>query len=214
MSRYLLQNSDIGLRLVDRFSRQHPLHISFSDAGFSYRLRRGGGKKEMIAKAVGVKPSLRVIDCTAGLGRDSFLLASLGCEVTMFERSKVMAFLLEDAINRALSNERLYYTASRISLVHGDAIALLGRQTGTPQVILIDPMFPLKKKSAHAKGEMQFLQRFIGKDEDASGLLRCAMATGSPRIVLKRPLSGNELDGFTPSFSLKGKSNRFDVFLQ
>ncbi|MCZ6503741.1 MAG: class I SAM-dependent methyltransferase [Gammaproteobacteria bacterium] len=213
MSRYLLQNSDIGLRLVDRFSRQHPLHISFSDAGFSYRLKRGGGKKEMIAKAVGVKPSLRVIDCTAGLGRDSFLLASLGCEVTMFERSKVMAFLLEDAINRAMANERLADTASRISLVHGDAIALLGRSR-TPHVILIDPMFPIKKKSAQAKGEMQFLQRFIGKDEDASGLLRCAIATGSQRIVLKRPLSAIELDGFTPSFSLKGKSNRFDVFLQ
>ena len=214
MSRYLLQNSDIGLRLVDRFSRQHPLLISFSDAGFSYRLRRGAGKKEMIAKAVGVKPSLRVIDCTAGLGRDSFLLASLGCEVTMFERSKVMTFLLEDAINRALSNERLADTVSRISLVHGDAIALLGRRSRTHHVILIDPMFPLKKKSAQAKGEMQFLQRFIGKDEDASGLLRCAIATGSQRIVLKRPLSAIELDGFTPSFSLKGKSNRFDVFLQ
>ncbi len=214
MSRYLLQNSDMGLRLVDRFSHQHPLHISFSDAGFSYRLKRGGGKKEMIAKAVGVKPSLRVIDCTAGLGRDSFLLASLGCEVTMFERSRVMAFLLEDAIKRALANERLADAAGRISLVHGDAIALLGRGSRTPHVILIDPMYPLKKKSAQVKGEMQFLQRFIGKDEDASGLLRCAMATGAERIVLKRPLSAIELNGFTPSFSLKGKSSRFDVFLQ
>jgi len=214
MSRYLLQNSDMGLRLVDRFSRQHPLHISFSDAGFSYRLKRGGGKKEMIVKAVGVKPSLRVVDCTAGLGRDSFLLASLGCEVTMFERSKVMAFLLEDAINRALANERLADAASRISLVHGDAIQLLEHQSRTPHVILIDPMFPLKKKSAQVKGEMQFLQRFIGKDEDASALLKCAMATGSRRIVLKRPLSATELDGFTPSFSLRGKSSRFDVFLQ
>ncbi len=214
MSRYLLQNSDMGLRLVDRFSHQHPLHISFSDAGFSYRLKRSGPKKEMIAKAVAVKPSLKVIDCTAGLGRDAFLLASLGCEVTMFERSKVMAFLLEDALNRALSDERLAEAASRITLVQGDAITLLGRQSTRSDVILIDPMFPIRKKSAQVKGTMQFLQRFIGKDEDVSTLMKCAMATGSQRIVLKRPFSAVELDGFTPTFSLKGKSSRFDIFLQ
>lgn len=214
MSRYLLQNSELGLRLIDRFSHQRPLHISFSDAGFSYRLRRSGGKREMIARAIGVSPSLKVIDCTAGLGRDSFLLASLGCEVTMIERSKVMAFLLEDAIKRAMADERLADTASRITLVHGDAIVLLGRQSTTSHVILIDPMFPLKKKSAQVKGGMQFLQRFIGKDEDAAALLRCAMKSGSQRIVLKRPLAALELDGFTPSFSLRGKSSRFDIFLQ
>jgi 16S rRNA (guanine1516-N2)-methyltransferase len=214
MSRYLLQNSDTGLRLVDRFSLQHPLHISFSDSGFSYRLKRGGGMKEMIARAVGVKPSLRIIDCTAGLGRDSFLLASLGCEVTMFERSRVMALLLEDAIDRARAIDRLADTASRIRLVHGDALQLLGDLPDTPDVVLIDPMFPLKKKRAQVKGEMQFLQRFIGKDEDASGLLKCAMETGSQRIVLKRPYSAEETGDFKPSFSLKGKSSRFDVFLQ
>ena len=214
MSRYLLENSDNGLRLVDRFSHQHPLHINFLDAGLSYRLKRGGAGKEMIAKAVGVQPALRVVDCTAGLGKDSFLLASLGCEVTMFERSKVMALLLEDAIKRARSNERLSEVAGRMHLVHGDALGLLGEDSKPQDVILIDPMFPIKKKSARAKGEMQFLQRFIGKDEDATGLLRCAMNIGNRRIVLKRPLSAIEIDGLTPSFSLRGKSTRFDVFLQ
>ncbi|MBQ74867.1 MAG: hypothetical protein CMQ20_07555 [Gammaproteobacteria bacterium] len=214
MSRFILQNSDKGLRLLDRFSRQHPLHINFSDAGFSYRLKRGGGRKEMIAKAVGVKPLLQVIDCTAGLGRDSFLLASLGCEVVMFERSRVMALLLEDALRRALASEQLAETAGRIRLVYGDATQLLRRQPSTPQAILIDPMFPAKKRSAQVKGEMQFLQRFVGKDEDALALVRCAMATGSKRIVLKRPNAAPEIEDFKPSFSLKGKSSRFDVFLQ
>jgi len=212
MSRFILQHSDAGLRLVDRFSRQHPLHINFMDAGFSFRLKRGGGRKEMIAKAVGVKPRLQVIDCTAGLGRDSFLLASLGCDVVMFERSKVLALLLEDAISRALANEQLAEIAGRIRLVHGDAIQLLGCQTNTPQVIFIDPMFPTRKKSAQVKGEMQILQRFVGKDEDASTLVRCAMATGSKRVVLKRPIAAT--DDFEPSFSLKEKSSRFDIFLQ
>lgn len=213
MSRYHLQNADSGLRLVDKFSHQHPLHINFSDAEFSYRLRRGGGKKEMIAKAVDAKPDLRVVDCTAGLGRDSFLLASLGCEVTLYERSPVMALLLGDAIERALQNEALSKIASRLHLVHGDVFDAFASGFDKPDVILVDPMFPSRKKSAKVKGEMQFLQRFIGTDEDATLLLQSALATGCERLVLKRPLLTDDT-GLKPSFSLKGKSSRFDVYLQ
>lgn len=214
MSRYLLQSAESGLRLVDRFSHQHPLHINFSDAQFSYRLRRGGGKREMLARAVGVKPGLRVVDCTAGLGRDSFLLASLGCEVTLYERSPVMALLLQDAINRALMSETLSEVASRLHLVHGDVLARFAQRCDLPDVILVDPMFPARKKSAKVKGEMQFLQRFIGKDDDATKLLQSALATGCTRLVLKRPLVSTDMAGLKPSFTLKGKSSRFDVYLQ
>lgn len=214
MSRYHLQNADSGLRLVDKFSHQHPLHINFSDAEFSYRLRRGGGKKEMIAKAVDAKSDLRVVDCTAGLGRDSFLLASLGCEVTLYERSPVMALLLGDAIERALQNEALSKIASRLHLVHGDVFDAFASGFDKPDVIFVDPMFPTRKKSAKVKGEMQFLQRFIGTDEDATLLLQSALATGCERLVLKRPLLTDDITGLKPSFSLKGKSSRFDVYLQ
>ena len=43
--------------------------------------------KDLIAKAVGVKGAYRptVIDATAGLGQDAFVLASYGCEVVMLE---------------------------------------------------------------------------------------------------------------------------------
>ncbi len=214
MSRYHLQDTDSGLRLVDKFSFQHPLHINFSDAEFSYRLRRGGGKKEMIAKAVDAKMDLRVVDCTAGLGRDSFLLASLGCEVTLYERSPVMALLLGDAIDRALQTEVLSKIAGRLHLVHGDVLDAFASGFDKPDVILVDPMFPTREKSAKVKGEMQFLQRFIGTDEDATRLLQSALATGCERLVLKRPLLTNDIAGLKPSYSLKGKSSRFDVYLQ
>lgn len=214
MSRYFLENADSGLRLVDKFSHQHPLHINFSDAEFSYRLRRGGGKKEMLARAVGAVQDLTVLDCTAGLGRDSFLLASLGCKVTLYERSPVMALLLQDAIERALQSESLSEIAGRLHLVHGDALEALAGGMDVPDVILVDPMFPARKKSAKVKGEMQFLQRFIGKDEDATKLLQAALATGCERLVVKRPLVKSDIAGLNPSFTLKGKSSRFDVYLQ
>ena len=214
MSRYLLQSADSGLRLVDQFSHQRPLHIDFSDAQFSYRLRRGGGRREMLARAVSAKQGLKVVDCTAGMGRDSFLLASVGCEVTLYERSPVVALLLQDAIGRALRNRQLSETASRLHLIHGDALEGLVSGHDVPDVILVDPMFPARKKSAKVKGEMQFLQRFIGKDEDATRLLESARATGCKRLVLKRPLLTADRSGLKPSFTLKGKSSRFDVYLQ
>ena len=43
-----------------------------------------------MARAVKAGGGVRVLDCTAGLARDAFVLASLGCEVTLVERSRVV----------------------------------------------------------------------------------------------------------------------------
>ena len=39
-----------------------------------------------------------VVDATAGLGYDAFILASLGANVTLIERSKTMYKLLQEGI--------------------------------------------------------------------------------------------------------------------
>jgi 16S rRNA (guanine1516-N2)-methyltransferase len=214
VSRYLLQETGNGLRLVDRFSHQHPLQIKFAGGRFGHRLKKGSGKKELIARAVGAKPELHVVDCTAGLGRDSFILASLGCRITMLERSRVMCLLLEDALDKALEDDKTSEIAGRVQLVCGDAALLLPRLEEIPDVILIDPMFPERKKSAMVKGEMQFLQRFLGKDENADHLLQIALDTGVKRVVLKRPISAVESGQVSTSHSVKGKTSRFDIYLQ
>ncbi len=213
MTRYLLQHHTSGMRLRDRFSHQHPLVIDFLDRRFSYRLKRGGGSRELLAKAVGVKPGLNVVDCTAGLGRDSFLLASLGCKVTMVERSPVVCLLLEDAIARALANGETADIARRLSLIGGDALHILPSLEQVPDAVLVDPMFPERKKAARAKGDMQILQRFLGEDTDVEDLLECALDSGSKRVVVKRPRAGR-IEGWEPSYSLKGSSSRFDVFIR
>lgn len=209
MSRFSLVSDARGLALVDEFSHQHPLHIDFNSPSFSYRLRRGGGKKELLARAVDAKPGLRVIDCTAGLGRDSFLLAHLGCNVLMLERSRVMYLLLADALARA--SDRQIDTCSRLELLCEDATRYLGKLDVPPDVILLDPMFPSSKKAASVKGEMQFLQRFIGEQADIDMLLQTSRNTGCRRVVLKRPARAPDAGA---SFTLSGKSSRFDVFVQ
>ena len=44
-----------------------------------------------------------IIDATAGLGYDSFILASLGAKVTLIERSQKMHELLQNGINEGIS---------------------------------------------------------------------------------------------------------------
>ena len=213
MTRFCLEARE-GLCLVDRFSLQQPLRVDFVGGGYGYRLRRGGGRQEMLAKAVGAKPGLKVVDATAGHGRDAFLLAHLGCEVVLLERSPVIAALLRDGLERALAHEDTAEAAARMRLLQVEAVHHLAHSDEAPGVIVLDPMFPSRTKSALVKGEMQMLQRFLGTDEDTDALLEAALASGAGRVVVKRPLKAPVNYGKKPSYDLRGRSSRFDVFVQ
>lgn len=78
------------------------------------------------AKIKGVHPQdLLVVDATAGLGEDSFLLAAAGFNVLMFERDPIIAALLEDALSRATRDERLAAIVARMTLRKEDSVAAL-----------------------------------------------------------------------------------------
>jgi len=215
MARFRLINDEQGYALSDELSTQHPLRIDFLSGQIHYR-RTKGGKKELLIKAVNVKEGCHVWDCTAGLGTDSFLLAAKGCRVTLFERSTVLSLLLDQALVNARANEELGEIIERMTLVKQDSIQALENMDDhldKPDVILIDPMFPTRRKSAQVKGEMQTLQNFLGKDGDALSLVKAALATSCPRVVVKRPTDGGQLENLSPSYSLVAKANRFDIFL-
>ena len=78
------------------------LIVDFNGGAVGHRLKFGGGRGQALPKACGLSKGQtpRIVDATAGLGRDSFLLASLGAEVTLIERSKHMHRLLEDGLAR------------------------------------------------------------------------------------------------------------------
>lgn len=211
MPRFVLIRNESGYGLKDTLSPQHPLSIDFSSPQLQYRLLQGG-KKELLLKSVAAKPGLNVWDCTAGLGVDSMLLAKQGCTVTMFERSTILALMLKEALLSPASKE-LAEIKNRITLIAGDAIHYLRPGPDIPDVIVLDPMFPTRRKSARVKGDMQILQKFVGSDQDINSLLASALQTGCKRVVVKRPATGAGLEGFIESFSLSAKSNRFDVFL-
>ena len=195
-----------------------PLCVDFAADALLYRKDKGGGKNEAIAKAVGIKgqyyPS--VVDATAGLGTDSFMLAALGCDVTMLERTNVVCALLYDGLVRGRAMPQSADIVQRMQLLPGSAVARLAQLKATDQsvdVVYLDPMFPHKKKSAAVKKPMKMFQTLLGHDKDADDLLTPALALAKKRVVVKRPNTAPFLQDKKPSMQIKGKKHRFEVYL-
>lgn len=192
---------------------KNELSIDFTTGAVAHRLRFGGGRGQDLPKAVGLKKGAcpHVVDATAGLGRDAFLLASLGARVTLIERSEVMHGLLEAALEKARSSEVAEIT-SRMTLLLGDAKTLLPALA--PEVILVDPMHPPRGNSALVKQEMRQLREIVGTDPDALALMQVALNTARKRVVLKWPRKAAPLEGLrATSHQILGKSTRYDVFM-
>lgn len=212
----LQQASHLELRQLDE-PKVGPVLVDFASDALTFRRLHGGGKKEAIAKAVGLKgqSTLNVLDATAGLGRDAFVLASLGCHVHMVERSPVVAALLADGLRRAAEDSQLSkWLPLKMQLTQGIASELLADwQQEKPDVVYLDPMFPHRKKTALVKKEMRIFQQLLGPDEDADLLLPPALALAQKRVVVKRPADAPYLAGKKPDIEYTGKANRFDVYL-
>ncbi|QLC74141.1 class I SAM-dependent methyltransferase [Pseudomonas sp. LPB0260] len=215
-AQYALQLGEAGLQLVELGPQAPgPVRVDFVEGAMAHRRQFGGGSGQMIAKAVGVQPGVRprVLDATAGLGRDGFVLASLGCEVTLIERQPLIAALLEDGLGRAVGDAEVGPIVARMRLLAGNAIELMGAwEDEPPQVIYLDPMFPHRDKSALVKKEMRLFRPFVGDDLDAPALLAAALELASHRVVVKRPRKAPLIDGAKPGYALEGKSSRYDIY--
>ena len=213
---FALQLGAEGLQFVE-LGPQAPgaVRVDFVEGAVAHRRLFGGGTGQMIAKAVGVQPGVRpqVLDATAGLGRDAFVLASLGCSMTLIERQPLIAALLEDGLMRARQSAEVAPIAAQMRLLQGNAIELLSAWTDeAPQVIYLDPMFPHRDKSALVKKEMRLFRPLVGDDLDAPALLAAALALASHRVVVKRPRKAPCIEGAKPSYVLEGKSSRYDIY--
>ncbi|NMH59866.1 class I SAM-dependent methyltransferase [Alteromonas ponticola] len=194
--------------------KQLGISVDFLSAQSQYRKQHGGAFKEPLAKAFAVKSTqtLNIVDATPGLGRDAFVLASVGCHVTMVERSNVVAALLADGIARLTTKQP--EIAERLKLVYGDSKSvMLNWSSDKVDGIYLDPMFPHRKKSALVKKEMRVFQQLLGHDPDADALLAPALALAKSRVVVKRPNSAPILNDCKPTMAITSKKHRFDVYL-
>lgn len=194
-----------------------PVYVDFAAGALGFRARHGGRGKEPLARAVGIRGTgvPTVLDATAGLGRDAFILATLGCEVRLVERSPIIAALLRDGLRRAADHPATREIVPHLHLRPGDAIAALAQpaEAGPPDVVYLDPMYPHRGKSALVKKEMRMLRALVGEDPDAPQLLAVALRAARRRVVVKRSRLASALPGPEPSHSLTGSTTRFDIYL-
>ncbi len=192
------------------------VRVDFVTGAAAHRRKFGGGKGQAIAKAVGLNKGAtpHVLDGTAGLGRDAFVLAALGCTVTLYERHPVVAALLYDGLQRAYMDPDIgTWMQARMQLAFGSSHSLLPQTKEIPDVVYLDPMYPHREKSAQVKKEMRVFQTLVGEDNDADALLADALNLASKRVVVKRPDYAEFLANKTPSTQIKTKKNRFDVYV-
>lgn len=203
------------LELRSPSGRHGPVCADFTAPGAQRRLARAGPRAEPLARAVGLRrgEALRVVDATAGLGRDAGLLAWLGADVLAIERHPVVAALLQDALARAAGDARLGPAlAARLHVLCADARAVLSDASRPPpDVVLLDPMYPTAGRRAAPRRELALLRQLVGADEDAAELLDLALSVARRRVVVKRPAHAPPLGGREPHHRLPGASTRFDV---
>jgi 16S rRNA (guanine1516-N2)-methyltransferase len=218
-SQLALNFSDMQVELIEVQPNIHLL-VDFIEGSLGHRKKYGGGRGQTIAKAIGMKqgqaaPS--VLDATAGLAKDSYVLACLGCKVTMLERSPIVAELVKDGIARAsLYGEFETIINQGFKLYVSDALPYINAiaDDNRPDVIYLDPMYPDKKKSASVKKNMQLLQKLLGHDLDTDAVLNAALGKAAKRVVVKRPKGAPSLSGdYQPTLAYESKATRYDTYI-
>ena len=230
-SGYILHVDQNGLSLSSSVNpTASPTRVDFSDEALQYRLQTSK-RSEGLLKAIGLDKyslPLKVMDATAGLGTDAYIMAAMGCTVTMFEKSAVIAALLEDGLARAQAAIdpaiRMHVGGMSLNFVDaGDYLASIldscavspdnSDQFEKPDVIYLDPMFPPRQKTAKVKKDMALLQKILPINEDIDLLLEKALVCAEKRVVLKRPGKLSKQASPKPDFQVPGKSCHFQVFL-
>ncbi|HCD33969.1 MAG TPA: hypothetical protein DER01_16280 [Phycisphaerales bacterium] len=182
----------------------------------------GRSLKQPLVKALGIKKRsdepLRVLDATAGWGEDTWLMLAQGCHVHALERNKVMAVLLEDALQRAMPD--MDQQPDHVLVKQGCALDWLstwpqrypaGEVWSQIDVVYLDPMFPTGRKTAQRK-PMKVLHDLVGDDPDAGQLVGLALQVARKRVVVKRPPKAPSLMA-DPVVSHHGKGVRYDVYV-
>lgn len=215
----LYLNFDNELPALTDTDNQSYVTTDFTSGGLTHRLQFGGGKGQTIAKAIGItsKNKPHILDATAGLGRDSLVLANLECEMSLVEKSPVLYEMLIQAQLHASGNALFNQATHKgFSIYSDDAVSFMKKKIIPDcDVVYLDPMYPEKKKSALVKKDMQILQKLLGHstEDEISNLLKTALTFAKQRVVVKRPKGSDAISGLAPTMSLNSKKTRYDVYV-
>lgn len=178
--------------------------IDFASTEYQQSFAARGRQKDPLARALGLhkKPDLNILDMTAGLGKDALWMAHCGAKVTLIERHRALAYLLEQAVICAAQSRMQVHCCS--------AQDYLKKSLMNFDVAYYDPMFEPRKKSALVKKDMQIMQALHGEEKPDPALITLALEYAK-KVVVKRakadaPLLPN------PHHAITTTVTRFDVY--
>ncbi len=195
------------------------LFVDFTEVGFLRRLKALSAARGLISRACALRGAkdLRLFDATAGYGVDGVSAAIRGASVTMAERCPEVASVLEERLNKAREFGPLWLREAlqKVTLFCGDSLEYLRKVPPDmqPHVILIDPMFPEVGRTSLSTKSIELLRQYCGDDLDAPELFEMASKVALKRVVVKRRAKAPLITNLKPSFSVKGTTIRFDVYL-
>ncbi len=182
-------------------------------------------KNQPLAKAVGVKSGkrLRVLDVTAGWGKDAFLLASLSCDVIAIESHPLVFIFLKAALSK-----RDLKTPKSLQFILDNSLNYLKNMKSEekPEVIYMDPMFASDKKSLSHK-PLRVLKTLVGESNQSETfqsetfqsetfqsetLFKQALGKSLNRIVVKRHKHQKSMPFAPLMCTFSGRSVCYDVF--
>lgn len=207
---HLELNSD-GLSVAQGSQKEVPVRVDFARTAFADR-----GRGEALVRAVEGRKNVprRIIDCTAGFGTDSFVLAQAGHQVSLVEQHPDVAALVGDGMARAQAHSQLESIVARMALICEDAVRYLSRNdVEAPDVCYLDPLFPDTGKRALPKKGMQWL-RALAAEVDETQLLNVAIARATEKVVVKRPVRGRFIADRKPDYQIETRLLRFDVYVR
>lgn len=204
---WLLERGPSGMQLrAPQDQGGYELVVRAGEGPMARRLRTAR-RTDPLPRAVGMhrRTVERVVDATAGIGRDAMVLAHLGCAVTALERVPALCLLLQTAVEES---------GLDVEVVRTDAVAWLRAHAATapaPDVVYLDPMFAERGK-AQVKKEMQACRALAGPPDDPGALLAAAREAARDRVVVKRHPQHDPIAAGV-SFEVPGDRVRFDVYL-
>jgi hypothetical protein len=181
-----------GIELINaNYKEAVSISVDFLDQAINDKIKlRFSGKKDIFNKLFPIKNST-LLDCTAGYGRDSYILRSMGFNVTMIENSPVMSLLLNNALKKLkLSNFTMY---------HGNSYDYF------------DFMFnKLKKNSLSSKND-ETLKLISFQENNKNNLISLAIKKSNSRVVVKEPKHSLS-NILKPEYTIKTKLLNFNIY--
>ena len=193
-----------GVELINNnYKKPVSIMIDFFDKRMNNKIKqRLSGKKDIFHKLFPKKNST-LLDCTAGYGRDGYILRSMGFNVTMIENSPIISLLLNDALKKLKLSDFIMY--------HGNSYDYLSHSEKYYDYIYIDFMFnKLKKNSLSSKND-ETLKLISFQENDKNNIIRLAIKKSNSRVVVKEPK--NSLSNILkPEYTIKTKLLNFNIY--